>query len=168
MGKYTEKQVNRRERIGGLIYVLFFFCAGMGLSVWLLLSKSDMSRIFMRKDGIEMKMARQQSFRKAQEESTAVCDMLVEKILDYDPEVNALYEKNDIQYVINELHKIYEKNLHDKRYLVFLQMGDFYQVWFNDRQHLWSLNSNLEYIKNNLEECELGLEKKQEAMKGNK
>lgn len=168
MKKNTKKHVNRRERIGGLIYVLFLFLGGIGLSVWLLLSNSDMSRIFTRKDSIEMKMARQHSFRKAQEESTAVCDMLAQKISGYDPSVNALYEKNDIQYIINELRKVYESNQHDKRYLVFLQAGDFYQMWFNDRQHLWSLNSNLEYLKNNLEECELGLEKKKETMKGNK
>lgn len=168
MDTTTKKHVNRRERIGGFIYVLLFFCTGVGLSVWLIFSDSDPSRIFSRKDGVEIKMARQHSFRKAQEDNTAVCDMLVAKIAGYDPGVNALYEKNEIQYIINELRKNYENNSHDKRYLVFLHMGDFYQMWFNDRQHLWSLNSNHDYLRGNLEECELGLEKKKETMKGNK
>lgn len=161
----TKKHVNRRERIGGFVYVLLFFCGGVSLAIWLIFSDNDVSRIFSRKDSVEIKMARQHKFRKAQEENAAVCDMLMAKIADYDPSVNALYEKNEIQYIINELRKHYENNNHDKRYLVFLHMGDFYQMWFNDRQHLWSLNSNLNYLRNNLEECELGLEKKKETMK---
>lgn len=164
----TNNHVNRRERIGGLLYVLFFFCAGIALSVWLLFSGDNISRIFARKDTVQLKMERQQSFRKAQGESAAVCDLLVSRILAYDPGINASYEKNDIQYIINEIRKQYEDNKHDKRYLAFLHLGDFYQMWFNDRQYLWSLKSNLGYLKNNLEECELGLNKKKEELKGGK
>lgn len=168
MNTTTHKHVNRRERIGGLIYVLLFFCAGVGLSAWLLLSDSSVSRIFARKDSVQLKMERQQSFRKAQENSANVCDLLVERILAYDPGVNATYEKNDIQYIINELRRQYDDSKNDKRYVAFLHTGDFYQMWFNDRQYLWSLGSNLSYLKSNLEECELGLQKRKEELKGNK
>lgn len=81
-----------------------FFIMGVGVAVWLLLSGSDVSRVFSRKDAIEMKMQRQQSFNAMQEKTSGMCDLLVQKIESYDPGVNAVYEKNDIQYVINELY----------------------------------------------------------------
>jgi hypothetical protein len=164
---YTDnkKIVIRRERIGGAIYVLIFFLAGVALSAWLLLSEDDVSQVFLRKDAIEMKMRRQQNFNDLQEEASSVCDLLAQNILKYDPGVNAVYEKNDIQYMINDLRGLYEEHMSDKRYMVFLHMSDFYQMWFNDREYLWSLNANKVYLKGNLEECELGLEKKNDKLR---
>jgi hypothetical protein len=158
-----KKKVNRRERIGGAVYVLIFAIAGVFLSAWLLFSGSDVARLFSAKDAIEMKMHRQQSFNTRQEETAALCEMLTQKISEYDPGVNAVYEKSDIQYLINELRARYEENISDKRYLVFLHMSDFYQMWFNDRERLWSLTSNQIFLQGNLDECELGLEKKNGA-----
>ena len=159
----TKNYVNRKERIGGLIYVLFFFFIGVGAGSWFLLDQSDMTQIFSRKDLVNAKMKRQQDFRRGQERVNITCDIIAKSIEAYDPGVNAIYEKNDIQFMINELRKEFENNRLDRRYMVFLHMSDFYQMWFNDKQHLWSLESNLAYLKQNLEECELGLEKRREA-----
>jgi hypothetical protein len=161
----SRKTVNRRERVGGAIYVLFFFALGVSVALVLLLRDGDVSRVFAKKDAIEMKMQRQQNFNSLQSTTADMCDLLVSKIEAYDPAVNAVYEKNDIQYVINELRREYENNSGDKRYLVFLHMSDFYQMWFNDKQYLWSLNANLSYVSSNLDDCELGLEKKQDELK---
>jgi len=160
--------VNRKERIGGLIYVLLFFIIGAGLCSWLLLSQSDIRHVFSRKDIVSAKMKRQQDFKREQENVVVACDLIVERINNYDPEVNAVYEKNDIQFMINELRRNYEANRSDKRYMVYLHLGDFYQMWFNDKQYLWSLMSNHRYIKQNLDECELGLNKKKEELKNGK
>lgn len=161
----TTKYVNRRERIGGYIYVILFFILGGGGCSWLLVSQSDIRQIFSRKDIVGAKMERQQNFRREQEQAAVECDIIVEGIMRYDPGVNAVYEKNDIQFMINELKKNHDQNRLDKRYMVYLHSGDFYQMWFNDKQYLWSLQSNLTYLKQNLEECELGLEKKQDEIK---
>ena len=166
--KSRHKAVNRRERIGGFIYVLLFFIFGVGFGTWLLMSNNDLGRVFARKDLVEVKMRRQQEFRTAQEEGIKIGQLLVGKIAAYDPGVNALYEKSDIQLHIAELRRQYERNKADQRYFVFHQIGDFYQMWFNDRQYLWSLEQNLSSIKQNLEECELGLEAKKEELRGNK
>ncbi len=163
----TTNYINRNERIGGMVYVFLLFALGTGLLGWLLISGNNVQRIFSRKDSVQIKMERQQSFRKVQEQNVAICDLLTERIAAYDPGVNAVYEKNDIQYIINEVRKLYEDNRHDKRYIVFLHISDFYQMWFSERQYLWSLSANLEYLKNNLEECELGLSRKKEERKNN-
>jgi hypothetical protein len=59
--------VNRKERIGGLIYVLLFFIIGAGLFSWLMLAQSDIKHVFSRKDIVNAKMKRQQGFRREQE-----------------------------------------------------------------------------------------------------
>lgn len=162
----TNKTVNRRERIGGLVYVVLFFCLGVGLSGWLLLSNNDLARLFSRKDLVEIKMRRQQEFRLAQEEGVKTGNDLIVRINQYDPGVNAIYEKSDIQLQIAELRRQYEANKDDRRYFIFYQMSEFYQMWFNDKQYLWSLGQNLNNIKQNLEECELGLDAKKNELKG--
>jgi hypothetical protein len=171
--------VNRRERIGGAIYVVVFFISGVFLSVWLLLlPELDVSHIFSRKDAIETKRERRVSFNRLQQEAVLLSDRLVQKISKYDPGVTAIYEKNDIQYDIDELYRQYEEkyvdvsmadslsenrirmqesNVSKKRYLVFLHMSDFYQMWFRDRQDLWCVKTNIELGKANLHECELGV-----------
>lgn len=164
----TTKYVNRRERLGGLIYVLLFFLVGAGACSWLLLAQSDMQQIFARKNLVSAKMNRQQTFSREQVKSSPDCDLIVTDIGKYDPGVNAVYEKNDIQFMINELQKHYEDNRSDKRYRAYLHVGAMYQMWFNDRQYLWSLQANLSYIKQNLDDCELGLDKKQDALKKDK
>jgi len=163
----TTKYVNRRERIGGLVYVIMFFIVGAGCCSWLLVSQSDIRQIFSRKGIVEVKMKRQQEFRDIQQRTVADCDIIEGAIRRYDPAVNAVYEKNDIQFMINELKRHHEANRLDKRYMAYLHMSDFYQLWFNDKQYLWSLRSNLTYIRRNLDECELGLERKQRDITGN-
>ncbi|MCD8031655.1 MAG: type VI secretion system transmembrane protein TssO [Bacteroides sp.] len=164
----TKNYINRNERIGGMIYVFLLFALGTGLLAWLFVAGNNLNHIFSRKDSVQIKMERQQSFRRVQEQNVAVSDLLTARIAAYDPGVNAVYEKNDIQYIINEIRKLYEDNRHDKRYIMFLHISDFYQMWFSDRQYLWSLTANLEYLKRNLEDCELGLNRKKEERKNNK
>ncbi|MCC8036028.1 MAG: type VI secretion system transmembrane protein TssO [Rikenellaceae bacterium] len=159
----SKNYVNRRERIGGLVYVLAIFCAGSGVLFWLVISQSNISEVFSRRNSVQLKLERQHNFRRIQQDKLPLCEELQQRILSYDPGVNAVYEKNDIQYMINDLRRGYEENRQDKRYVTFLHMADFYQMWFNDRQHLWSLSSNLDYLRQNLEDCELGLEKKLKA-----
>lgn len=163
----TTKYVNRRERIGGMIYVILFFIIGAAGCGWLLVSQSDIRQVFSRKDVVDAKMARQQNFRREQGQAAADGDLIVERIRSYDPGVNAVYEKNDIQFLINEMKRGYDQNRTDKRYMVYLHSADFYQMWFNDKQYLWSLRTNLVNLRQNLEECELGLEKKQNELRNN-
>ncbi len=160
-----ENYINRREQIGGFLYVLLFFTIGTALCCWLLLAQSDMAHIFSRKDLVNTKMHRQNVFKEEQAASLENCQIIVQRIKNYDPGVNAVYEKNDIQFMINELRKIGEYNRSDRRYMVYIHLGDFYQMWFNDKQYLWSLESNIRYLKKNLEDCELGLSKKKEEAK---
>jgi hypothetical protein len=159
------KYINRGERIGSFFYVLVLFCAGAGLSSWWLLSRHDTSSVFTRKNAVVAKMERQTEFRQAQKQYAGVCDSLVRQIVRHNMEVNAVYEENDIRHLISEVRRQYENYQPDRRYMAFYHLGSIYEMWFTDKKQLWSKKENIELFRKNLEECELGLEKKKEELK---
>ena len=164
--KYNgDKHINRRERIGGLIYVLVLFAIGVVLCSWLIFSKTDTSRVFTQKNHVIAKMDRQKEFRFTQEKYVATCDSLMLRIERFDPSIKALYEENDIKYIINDIKAVYDKNPWDKRYKAFYHMASTYDMYFTDKKTLWSKQTNVTNFKQNLEECELGLQKKKEVKK---
>ena len=105
--------------------------------------------------------ARQQE----QAESQLPVDSLFRKIETFEPGVYAQYEEDDIHYLINNLRNTYERNSWDKRYKLFMHIADFYAMWLSDRKQLWSIGQNISLFKANLEECEIGLQKKEEDLR---
>lgn len=77
----------------------------------------------------------------------------------------AQYEEDDIHYLINNLRNTYERNSWDKRYKLFMHIADFYAMWLSDKKQLWSIEQNIRLFKANLEECEIGLRKKEEDLR---
>lgn len=159
-----KKYINRKERLGGLIYVALLFIMGMGICAWLLLAGSDRSKIFSQKDLIVEKIDRQRDFRKAQEKCIPLCDSLAMRIEKFNPGINAVYEENDIKFIINEMKQQYERNPWDKRYKAFYHLAGIYEIWFLDKRQLWSKRENILYFKKNIEECELGVERASRAL----
>ena len=45
-----------------------------------------------------------------------------------------------------------------------MHIADFYDMWLSDKKQLWSIQQNIITFKANLEECEIGLQKKLEDM----
>jgi hypothetical protein len=152
-----KKYINKQERIGGVFYVLLLFCIGAGLCSWSLLSYSDSISVISRKNAVITKMERQSEFRQSQARFVIMCDSLVRQIDRYNFGINAIYEENDIKYLLNEIKQPFEKNPIDRRYKVFDVLGSVYEMWFTDRKQLWSKKENVELFRRNLEQCELGL-----------
>ena len=65
----------------------------------------------------------------------------------------------------SQLRNTYERNSWDKRYKLFMHIADFYAMWLSDRKQLWSIGQNISLFKANLEECEIGLQKKEEDLR---
>lgn len=150
------KYINLQERVGGFIYIMLLFCIGVGLCSWSLLSHNDTSSIFLHKSTFISKMGRQSEFRRIQERYVSVADSLFNRIGRYNTGINAIYEDNDIKYIINDLIQQYEKNTWDKRYQLFYNLGNIYEMWFTDKKILQSKKENVEFLRQNLEECESG------------
>lgn len=151
---------NRREKSIGLIYVSVLFLVTTFACCWCLHYYAD-NKTETRKEFVIAKMDRIQEFQMIQSKQLVIIDSIYNKILLFDPGINASYEENDIKFYLNEIKKLHTDHSYDGRYKVFNQLSTFYQMWFADRKELWSKQQNIIRFNKNLEDCRIGLEKKQ-------
>lgn len=161
----NRKTLNKREILIGHAYVfLFFFLTTVACCLAIFMWNSDF-RMFEQKEFVKIKMNRIKDFQQEQAESQMPVDSLFRKIEAFQPGVYAQYEEDDIHYLINNLRNTYERNSWDKRYKLFMHIADFYAMWLSDKKQLWSIEQNIRLFKANLEECEIGLRKKEEDLR---
>lgn len=156
--------MNQKEKIFGFIYVLLLFVAIAGICNWLIFYYNPDFKLFSQKKFVITKMNRIREFQDMQNSYSLTMDSLYSKIDKYNPGVNAVYEENDILYMVNSLKNVYEARSWDTRYKSFLHIADFYYMWFTDKKELWSKKDNIAKFKKNLEECEIGLTNKKNEM----
>jgi len=156
--------MNQKEKIFGFIYVVLLFIVIAGICNWLIFYYNPDFRLFSQKKFVITKMNRIKEFQDAQTSYTLTVDSLYAKINKFNPGINAVYEENDIMYMVNNLKSVYENRSWDTRYKSFLHVADFYYMWFTDKKELWSKKDNITRFKKNLEECEIGLTNKKNEM----
>lgn len=159
------KPVSERERYIGFIYVLLLFAGITVTCGYFVFRASGTDKIFTDKMLVIRKMERQKEFRILQSAQIVAADSLFSRINRFEPGINASYEENDIKILINDLAKQWEGNRWDKRNKVFWHLAAVYEMWFADKKELWSRRDNIAKFKRNLEECELGLQKKENELK---
>ncbi len=159
---------NRRERVTGTAYTGLLFLATTAACCLCLFYYSPDDRTMDRKQFAIAKMGRIQDFQDMQSDGTVIIDSIYNRIKTFNPGVNANYEENDIKFYLNDIKSIYDKNSYDGRYKLFNQVSGFYSMWFDDRKELWSKRQNIAAFKKNLEDCEIGLQKKQEELRDTK
>lgn len=159
---------NRRERTIAFVYVCLFFTVTTAICCALLSYYQSSGNIHSRKTFAISKMDRIRSYQTIQSRQLVVVDSLYNQIRDFNPAVNASYEESDIKFYLNDLKGLYNRNSHDGRYKIFLQVSNFYGMWFDDRKELWSKQKNIKVFKKNLEECETGLRKKSDELRNTK
>ncbi|MBN2742505.1 MAG: type VI secretion system transmembrane protein TssO [Marinilabiliaceae bacterium] len=164
--KGSRHYVNRREKLIGYVYVFILFVGMTWSGCWLMLRGVDDLSLWNQKGMAIRKMESQKMFQIQQAQVSIVCDSLYERIRRYSPGIHASYEENDIRFMINDMRRLYQDNQWDNRYKVFDQVGDFYDRWLTDKKELWSRIQNVSQFKANLEACEIGLQKKTEAING--
>lgn len=169
MGQNNTKQgtASYRERNIGFLYVLILFMASTTICGILLFRYNTNFTVFSQKGFVIKKMERIHTYRQIQAKEFIIMDSLNKRITAFDPGVTALYEEGDIKYLLNEMRSLYEKHTWDKRYKVFLHTADFYEMWFTDKKELWSKRENVSRFRFNLEECEIGLQKKKDELRSN-
>lgn len=106
-------------------------------------------------------------YQNAEAQYITLVDSLDSKINSFNPGINAIYEENDINYIINTLKNVYEKQSWDHRYKSFFHVAEFYEMWLVDKKDLWNKRQNVQLLKKNLEECEIGLKNKNDMKKPN-
>jgi hypothetical protein len=154
--------MTQKEKVMGFAYVLILFVsitAACCLAIFLY--NSNYGSID-RKDYFVAKMKRINEYRYDQKQYAATIDLLYNKINEHNPGVHAVYEEDNIKFLLNDLKGMYDRNAIDTRYRSFLHIADFYYMWYAEKRTLWTLNNNIETFTKNLEECELGLENKKD------
>lgn len=158
---------NKREKTIALVYVTLLWLTVTIVTCWCLFYYSD-TKVETRKEFVIAKMDRIREFQYTQDKQMVIVDSIYNKIKIFDPSINASYEENDIKFYLNDIKKLYEDNNIDGRYKIFHQTSSFYSMWFADRKELWSKQQNIDRFKKNLEECQIGLEKKNNELKTTK
>ncbi len=167
--KERKKQTkNQRERVIGFVYVSLLFAVTTGLCCFCLFYYSSDDKTMAQKEFAIAKMDRIRDFQDMQSDEMVIIDSIYNKIKAFNPGINASYEENDIKFYLNDIKSIYDKNSYDGRYKIFNQVSNFYSMWFDDKKELWSKQQNIITFKKNLEDCEIGLQKKKEELKNTK
>ncbi|RHH07901.1 hypothetical protein DW228_18380 [Bacteroides fragilis] len=156
---------NSREKLIGFLYVLILFTVATFICCVILFRYNTNFKIFSRKDFVIIKMERIRNFQQIQNKEFIIIDSLYNSIHAYNPGITALYEENDIKYLLNEMKDIYERSPWDKRYKAFYHTAGFYEMWFTDKKELWSKQENVAKFKANLEQCEIGLQNKKDELR---
>jgi len=156
---------NAKEKTIAFIYVTIVFTVVTLLCCISIFYYNETSRTYQHKEYVISKMDRVRQFQNMQSKQVEVTDSIFNKIRDFKPSVNASYEENDIKFFLNELKHIYEDKNYDERYKIFAQYANFYNMWFGDKKELWSKKENVVTFKKNLEECEIGLQKRLDEVK---
>ncbi|HCC53252.1 MAG TPA: hypothetical protein DEQ30_15405 [Porphyromonadaceae bacterium] len=149
--------MNQKEKVMGFIYVFLLFASVTAICCLLLFYYNSDYKVFAQKDFAIYKMDRIREHQEAQSKVSVVVDSLYNKINHYNPGVQAVYEENDIKFMINTLKNVYEEKAWDVRYKSFYHIAEFYSMWFIDKKDLWGKQENIRKFKKNLEECEVGL-----------
>lgn len=158
---------NKKEKTIAFVYVSLLFVAITLSCCWCLTYYVD-GKTETRKEFVIAKMDRIRDFQNIQDKQMIIVDSIYNKIKGFDPGLNASYEENDIKFYLNDIKKLYDDNNYDGRYKIFQQTSNFYNMWFADRKELWSKQQNIIRFRKNLEECQIGLDKKQNELKSTK
>ena len=148
--------MNSREKIMGFIYILIFFLLVSVVCCVLIFNHNSDFKSFAQKDFAITKMERIKDFQDKQSTKYVVADSLFNKIRKYNPAVKAIYEENEIKLMLNDLEEVYNKNTWDKRYKVFSQISNLYNMWYMDKKELWSKRENIAKFKKGIEDCQMG------------
>jgi hypothetical protein len=149
--------MNQKEKVMGFIYVFLLFVSVMTICCLLLFYYNSDFKVFSQKDFAIYKMDRIREYQDSQAKASVMVDSLYNKINQYNPGVQAVYEENDIKFMINSLKNIYEERAWDVRYKSFYHVSEFYSMWFIDKKDLWGKQENIRKFRKNLEACEVGL-----------
>ncbi|MGL4332433.1 MAG: type VI secretion system transmembrane protein TssO [Bacteroidales bacterium] len=161
-----KKNIRKRDKISAMIMVLLIFLGCSSICLYFYFSFTQRVH-YSYKEIIVKKAERQNRLVADQNSYQRICDSLYMRIDRFDPGVNASFEESDIKFLITDLKSMYERNSADIRYKVFYHTAQFYDMWFADKKILWSKQMNTLRFRKNLEQCEMGLTRKELELEKN-
>lgn len=152
-----------KERQEQFVFLLVLSLFTIALLAWLLFSGSDVGSSAM-KDKLAQKITAEKQFESVVSEVRPAVDSTYQKIMDFDPSVQALFLESDILNAIASIKAAYQRKSYDVRYKAFLQEAQLLEVLFYDKKELRGNYRNIEKLNSDLDRCKLSKRGIQEAI----
>jgi hypothetical protein len=159
--KRTENTLNKF-----IVFILFTFATTA--CCWLIMLVSPDITNLQRKNFVIARMQKIKNFQDIQGQMKPAVDTIFNKINRFNPGIYAQFEETEIKFLINDIRKIYEDQCIDKRYEVFQDIANVYEIWLFDKKEMWGKSQNVKNFAQNLQDCEIGLKKAQDRLNANK
>lgn len=140
---------------------LFIFTVGL-LSFGIFYSAK--SRYQISKRELEIKINENEAFEEMVIETMPAIDSSYKQIVRFDPNVQAVFLKSDIQNQLNSIKAAYERRAADSRYKTFIQTSQLYNLLFYDKQELKGNLRDTEGLKRSLDDCVISRRQLQQTM----
>lgn len=152
-----------KERRIQFQFFLALFLVTTGLLSFGLFYNSK-SKYPISKNDLEMKISENQAFEDMVLETRPTIDSTFKQIIRFDPNVQAVFLKSDIQISLNSIKSAFERKASDYRYKTFIQTSQLYNVLFYDRQELRGNLRDIEDVKRSLDDCVISRRQLQQTM----
>lgn len=147
-----------KEKVTGLLYVISIFLVATGICAYILFVYKSDYHFANGKNEALAKLERVSVFQKAQSDYFDKITAIDNSVRKINPDVNASYEKRELNYTIGEVKKISVDNKYDARFKIFEQVATFFEMKLFDRERLAASQRNIEKFKMELDNCRSGVE----------
>lgn len=155
-----------KERQEQFIFLCILAIFTTGLLSWLLFDSSDLKTATM-KEKLAQKVKEEKQFEAVIAEMKPAVDTTYKKIMDFDPNVQALFLESDILNSIASIKAAYQRRSYDVRYKAFLEEAQLLETLFYDKKELRGNNRNIEKLNADLDRCRLSMRNIQGALLNN-
>lgn len=140
---------------------LFIFTVGL-LSFGIFYSGK--SRYEISKQELEVKISENEAFEDMVKETMPTIDSTYKQIIRYDPNVQAVFLKNDIQNSLGSIRAAFDRKASDSRFKTFVQTAQLYDILFNDRREQRGNLGDVDRLKKSLDDCIISRRQLQQTM----
>jgi hypothetical protein len=158
MIKFTIKE--KRERF--LLFSGLFLLASIVLCTAIFYNYSNDAEIS--KQEFSKRIQDEDTFEKAVADAQPAVDTTYNRIVKFNPNVQALFLENDIKNSIGAIHSYYNRRPYDNRYKCFIYASKLYENLFYDKRELKGNYNDIARINKLLDDCKLSTRQLQQSM----
>jgi len=141
-----------KERREQFLFFLALFVFTVGLLSFGIFY-SGKSQYEISKEELEVKINENEVFENTVKETMPTIDTAFKRITKYNPNVRAVFLKNDIQLLLSSIKSAFDRKASDSRYKIFVQNELLYDRLFYDRQEQNKNISDIELYQKQLDDC---------------
>lgn len=158
MIKFTVKE--RREKF--LLFGGMFLLAAAILCTAIFYNYS--TNAYLSKDEFAKRVQEEELFEKTVAEAQPAVDTTYNKIVKFNPNVQAVFLENDIKNTIGAIRSYYNRRPYDSRYKCFIYASKIYDNLFYDKRELRGNYNDISKISKLLEDCKLSTRQLQQSL----